>query len=120
MLLKGKERIPTPDSQKNCIVAAALARLSENVYIDVNNDANNDASNNNTPSSIMTLTKIKDKARDSFDLAMKRGVPADGRFLNAILRCYGSDIQGAIAAWKGSIGAASRAYGSKSKGLSKI
>ena len=32
--------------------------------------------------------------------AMELNIPADGRFINAIIRCFGDDIDGAINAWK--------------------
>jgi hypothetical protein len=34
------------------------------------------------------------------------GVTPDGRFLNAVLRCFGDDIEAALAAWKTDIGPA--------------
>lgn len=40
------------------------------------------------------------KALDLFRQSQKIGVPADGRFANAVLRCYGEDIKAAVNAWK--------------------
>lgn len=35
-----------------------------------------------------------------FQNATKLGIPADGRFVNAVLRCFGDDVDSALAAWK--------------------
>ena len=32
--------------------------------------------------------------------ALEWNIPADGRFINAIIRCFGNDVDGAIDAWK--------------------
>jgi pentatricopeptide repeat protein len=37
---------------------------------------------------------------EMFRNATSLGVPADGRFLNAVLRCFGSDIDAALRLWK--------------------
>ena len=39
-------------------------------------------------------------AIDLFKTAIEVGVPADGRFMNSVIRCFGNDIDGAIQAWK--------------------
>jgi len=83
------EQIPKPNSQTFCIVAAALARWSDTV---TNND-------------ISTVAE----AMDLFRVAIKSNIQADGRFVNAILRCFGSDIDSAMNAWKSEIGPAVRA-----------
>lgn len=77
--------IPKPNSQSYCLVASALSGygISE-------------------PDS--------DRALNLFRNAMDEGVAADGRFLNAVLRCFGDDIEGALAAWKSDIGPAAAGY----------
>jgi hypothetical protein len=42
-------------------------------------------------------------AMEIFRSATKAGLPADGRFVNAVLRCFGSDIDAAIDAWKSEV-----------------
>jgi pentatricopeptide repeat protein len=42
-------------------------------------------------------------ATGMFRNATKLGIPADGRFVNAVLRCFGDDIDAALAAWKDEI-----------------
>lgn len=49
--------------------------------------------------------QIKGKAEGEVAMELYRdsvrfGIPADGRFLNAIIRCYGDNIEDAINAWK--------------------
>jgi hypothetical protein len=46
---------------------------------------------------------------------MTEHVAADGRFLNAVLRCFGDNIDGALDAWKREIGPAASAYERVSK-----
>jgi pentatricopeptide repeat protein len=38
-----------------------------------------------------------------FRNATMMGVPADGRFVNAVFRCFGDDIDAALSAWKNEI-----------------
>ena len=73
---------PKPNSQTYCLVASALSRFGTS-----------------EPRSDRALTLFRD--------AMSQGgVSPDGRFLNAILRCFGDDIEAALAAWKTDIGPA--------------
>ena len=73
-LVKGCKsmRVFKPDSQSFCLVATALQY----------NDANSNG------------------ALSLFRQAQTIGVLADGRFVNAIMRCFGDDIGGAIDVWK--------------------
>ncbi|KAL3760498.1 hypothetical protein ACHAWU_001833 [Discostella pseudostelligera] len=77
---------PKPNSQTYCLVASALTSGS-------------DSSQHNS-----------DIALSLFRNAMEEGVAADGRFLNAVLRCFGDDIETALEAWKSDIGPAAAAY----------
>jgi hypothetical protein len=77
---------PKPNSQTYCLVASALSSGSE------------------------SLPKTADIALNLFRNAMKEGVVADGRFLNAVLRCFGDDIESALDAWKTVIGPAAAEY----------
>ncbi|KAL7427722.1 hypothetical protein ACHAXH_000681 [Discostella pseudostelligera] len=77
---------PKPNSQSYCLVASALTSGS-------------DSSKRNS-----------DIALNLFRDAMEEGVAADGRFLNAVLRCFGGDIETALEAWKTEIGPAAAAY----------
>jgi hypothetical protein len=67
---------PRPNSQSYCLVATALQH------------------GNNTGSQLGT---------DLFRSAIKAGVATDSRFVNAVLRCFGDDVDGALAAWKNEI-----------------
>lgn len=42
-------------------------------------------------------------ANGLFRNATANGVPADGRFVNAVLRCFGDDVDAALTAWKNEI-----------------
>jgi len=74
---------PKPNSQTYCLVATTIAN---------------------------SLKHNSELALQLFQEAMDQGVTADGRFLNALLRCFGDDINGALAAWKGGIGAAAAKF----------
>lgn len=76
---------PKPNSQTYCLVVSSI-------YGSGTSESNPDLS------------------LDLFRDAMKEGVAADGRFLNAVLRCFGDDIEGALTAWKSEIGPAAAAY----------
>lgn len=81
---------PKPNSQSYCLVASALS-----------------GSGASGPNSDLALALFRN--------AMKEGVAADGRFLNAVLRCFGDDIEAALAAWKRDIGPAAASYERTSK-----
>eukprot|EP00985_Skeletonema_marinoi_P003042 scaffold1267_cov117-Skeletonema_marinoi.AAC.2 len=73
---------PKPNSQGYCLLASALSGFG-------------------------TSASQADRALTLFRDAMKQGgVNPDGRFLNAILRCFGDDIEAALAAWKTDVGPA--------------
>jgi pentatricopeptide repeat protein len=65
--------VPAADSQTFCVAATALQY---------------------SPSAGSTL------ATELFRNATNCGVTADGRFVNALLRCFGADIDAALALWK--------------------
>lgn len=44
-----------------------------------------------------------DVAVDLFRNATYAGIPSDGRFINAVFRCFGDDIDAALTSWKGEI-----------------
>jgi pentatricopeptide repeat protein len=68
--------IPDADSQTFCVVATALQY---------------------GPSTGADL------ANHLFLEATKLGIPADGRFVNAAIRCFGNEIDAALVAWKSNI-----------------
>ena len=73
---------PMPNSQSYCLIASALSGFG-------------------------TSAPNADRALKLFRDAMNQGgVTPDGRFLNAILRCFGDDIEAALAAWKTDVGPA--------------
>lgn len=80
-------KAPKPDSQSYCLVAAAL----QFEYTD--------------PSIAMEL----------FRNATSAGIPADGRFANAVLRCFGGNIKEALVAWKEEIRIACVDYESRTR-----
>jgi hypothetical protein len=79
--------VPKPNSQTYCLVASVLSSGSDSL---------------SQNSGILAL--------DLFRNATEEGVAADGRFLNAVLRCFGDNIESALDAWKSVIGPAAAAY----------
>lgn len=75
-------RLPRPSSQALCLIASALQHAP--------------------PGPEYTM--------EIFRNATNAGVPADGRFVNAILRCFGDDIKAALLAWKNELRPASLHY----------
>ena len=71
-----KQRLPKPNSQTYCVAASALQ---------------------------YSIAPSAELALRIFRNATGSGVPADGRFVNAIFRCFGDDINCAISAWKNEI-----------------
>jgi len=69
------KRAPGPNSQTFCITASALQTGPAN--------------------SGLAMELFRNATRLSFS--------ADGRFINAIFRCFGDDIEGALSAWKNEI-----------------
>ena len=69
--------VPPPTSQSYCVVASALSRRNRS----------------------MKEVDIK----QLFQNALDDGVSADGRFLNALIRCYGDQIEDAINFWKSGV-----------------
>jgi pentatricopeptide repeat protein len=67
---------PLADSQSYCLAAASLQNCPE--------------------AGASTAISL-------FRNATNNGIPADGRFVNAVLRCFGEDIDLAIDAWKSEI-----------------
>ncbi|CAJ1951580.1 unnamed protein product [Cylindrotheca closterium] len=64
---------PKPNSQSYCLVAASASQIES---VD--------------PSIAMSL----------FRNATSDGIPADGRFVNAVLRCFGGNLEQAVKFWK--------------------
>ena len=81
---------PFPNSQTYCVAASALQYSKKK------------------PSD-------PDLAMALFRNATYEGVPADGRFVNAIFRCFGHDIDSAIACWKNEIRKACLAHESRTR-----
>ena len=77
-----QQPLPLPSSQTYCIVATALQ------YGEMR----------------------ASQALKMFRNATSMGVPADGRFVNAVLRCFGDDIDSALLAWKNEIRRACLAF----------
>jgi len=59
---------------------------------------------------IRNIESGKSIAMQLYRNATSLGIPADGRFVNAIIRCFGDDIAGAIKAWKDELGRAVRTH----------
>jgi hypothetical protein len=109
MMLSGSKTdssIPPPDSQTFCLMAAALSRQVEqtNLFDGIPEDKHSDR-----------RRAIAAEAIELFKLSVQEQIPADGRFLNAIIRCFGGDVSFAIEAWKRDIGRVARAYNRKKK-----
>ena len=71
------KNVPLPTSQSYCVVASALSRRD--------------------------ISMKEDDIRQFFQNALNDGVTADGRFLNALIRCYGDQIEDAIKFWKSGV-----------------
>jgi len=71
----GISHAPGPNSQTFCITASALQTGPSN--------------------SELAMELFRNATRSSFS--------ADGRFINALFRCFGDDIDGALSAWKSEI-----------------
>mmetsp|Transcript_3485 Transcript_3485/g.6445 ORF Transcript_3485/g.6445 Transcript_3485/m.6445 type:complete len:789 (-) Transcript_3485:109-2475(-) len=71
-LMKSDILYPDPNSQTYCLVATAMANEEAPI----------------------------EEALDLFSQARNSGFGGEGRFVNAIIRCYGIDIDAAIKAWK--------------------
>eukprot|EP00797_Seminavis_robusta_P037389 Sro987_g228280.2 (797) ;mRNA; f:31122-33512 len=54
-------------------------------------------------------------AIEIFRNATSAGIPADGRFVNAVLRCFGADIDDAVNAWKQEIRSACLAHENRAR-----
>ena len=68
-----KSWILRPNSQTYCLVASIISRRGQ---------------------------KDGNKAMELYHDAMQWNIPADGRFINAVIRSFGNDIDGAIQRWK--------------------
>jgi pentatricopeptide repeat protein len=82
---------PKPNSQTYCLIASALSRFGTS-----------------EPQPEQALQLFRDAINEG-------GVNPDGRFLNAILRCFGDDVEAVLAAWKSDIGPAAATQQKKGK-----
>ena len=65
-------KVPNPDSQSYCLVTTALQKVDME----------------------------PERAKQLFRLSRKQSVPADGRFINALIRCFGANVKEAVEFWK--------------------
>ena len=86
------ERIPPANSQTYCYTATSLSHVPY-------------------PNATEAMSLFRE--------AIDNSIPADGRFVNAVIRCFGSDIDAALNAWKQEIGKAVIKYNEERKGKSK-
>jgi hypothetical protein len=81
------------NSQTYCVAASALqyATIDESKSLShaISGGSSNDDDDKNTSLALQI-----------FRIASRAGIQADGRFVNAIFRCYGDDIVGALDGWK--------------------
>lgn len=87
------------NSRTYCVAASALqyAPIDEKVLL-------TQAITNTTMNQTSTIGgETTPLALQIFNNATRDGVHADGRLINAIFRCYGDDISGALAGWKSDI-----------------
>ncbi|OEU17814.1 hypothetical protein FRACYDRAFT_238240 [Fragilariopsis cylindrus CCMP1102] len=84
------------NSQTYCVAASALqyATIDESKILShaISGGSSNDNDNNGDKTTSLAL--------QIFRIASRAGIQADGRFVNAIFRCYGDDIVGALDGWK--------------------
>jgi hypothetical protein len=94
------------NSQTYCVAASGLqyAPIHERERL----------SQNNT-----NATTIDPLALQIFHNATRDGIHADGRLVNAIFRCYGDDIAGALDGWKAHIRKATNDYEEKTSARSR-
>eukprot|EP00547_Thalassionema_nitzschioides_P005307 CAMPEP_0194218864 /NCGR_PEP_ID=MMETSP0156-20130528/24681_1 /TAXON_ID=33649 /ORGANISM="Thalassionema nitzschioides, Strain L26-B" /LENGTH=794 /DNA_ID=CAMNT_0038948349 /DNA_START=65 /DNA_END=2446 /DNA_ORIENTATION=+ len=76
--LMDEQQYPRPNSQTYCLVATALQYTADH-------------------------ERAKTLAIELVQNATRSNIPPDGRFINAALRCFGSDINSALKAWKDEI-----------------
>jgi len=79
---------PRPDSQSYCLVASALQRLDLD----------------------------SGRVIQMFQKAQSQQIPADGRFINALIRCFGENIDTAVSSWKNDIRPACVAFENRQRG----
>jgi len=92
-----KGNTPFPNSQSFCFVATAISHTTTPKH-------------NQDITSISRQHDSKEQALELFRSSRINDIPPDGRFVNAILRCFGNDITGAVEAWKKEIGGVVRRY----------
>jgi hypothetical protein len=78
-----------------------LRYMSENAYEQSRALARFDTQSFCLLASVLQLGENASKrGMEIFRLSRIAGIPADGRFVNSVLRCFGDDIKGALHAWK--------------------
>jgi len=93
------------NSQTYCVAASALqyAPLDEQTRYSPSTKSSNDDEDNDDAKKTPLGLQI-------FHNATNNGIQADGRLVNAIFRCYGDDIAGALDGWKTHIRSATDQY----------
>lgn len=104
------------NSQTYCVAASALqyAPIDERILL---------ASNATNIDQNKTITAANSDAQEAMPLAFqifqnatRDGIHADGRLVNAIFRCYGDNIAGALDGWKSDIRKATHEFEQKING----
>jgi hypothetical protein len=104
--------MPSKNSQTYCVAASALqyAPVHERIRLSQANTNITTVDQNMTVSTNDPNTMATPLALQIFHNATRDGIQADGRLVNAIFRCYGDDIAGALDGWKNHIRTATHQY----------
>jgi len=94
------------NAQTYCVAASALqyAPLDEQTRYSPKNNGDGESDTETTPLGLQI-----------FHNATSQGIQADGRLVNAIFRCYGDDIAGALDGWKSHMRRATDQYEQRSR-----
>jgi hypothetical protein len=111
--------MPSKNSQTYCVAASALqyAPVRERIRL---SEANTDRTPVDQNKTVSTATDLNAHmatplALQIFQNSTRDGISADGRLVNAIFRCYGDDIAGALDGWKTHIRTATHDYEQESR-----
>ncbi len=107
------------NSQTYCVAASALqyAPISERLSL------SQEGTNSTTVDQKSSIGTVNLDSQESTPLALqlfynatRDGIHADGRLVNAIFRCYGDNVAGALAGWKSDIRKATYDFEQKTNG----
>ena len=104
------------NSQTYCVAASALQYSPIDERILLASNATNIDQNNTITAANSDAQEATPLAFQIFQNATRDGIHADGRLVNAIFRCYGDNIAGALDGWKSDIRQATYEFEQKVNG----